>query len=68
MIRKKTGKKPGPGRPPLTGEAAPAALIGVKCSRGLLARIDAWRTRQDEKPTRSAAVRRLTEMGLDSTD
>lgn len=68
MPRKKSGKKPVRGRPPLTGEAAPAALIGVKCSKGLLARIDAWRTRREEKPTRPAAVRRLTEMGLDSTD
>jgi hypothetical protein len=39
-------------------------LIGHRWHESDLAAIDAWRRRQDDLPSRSAAIRRLVELGL----
>lgn len=57
-------KKRGP--KPRKGLAAPAALVGVRCSKGLLSRLDKWRVLQDDKPGRPEAARRLMESALDA--
>jgi hypothetical protein len=54
------------GPKPRKGLAAPAALIGVRCSKGLLSRLDKWRAAQQDKPGRPEAARRLMEAALDS--
>jgi Arc/MetJ-type ribon-helix-helix transcriptional regulator len=46
---------------PKAGEAA----IAVRLSRGLLKRIDRWIASQDGPVSRSEAIRRLAEFGLD---
>jgi hypothetical protein len=52
------------GRPRLTGAAAPEKMLGVRASRGLIERLDSWRSAQGDKPTQSEAVRRLIEIAL----
>jgi hypothetical protein len=46
---------------PRTGAAA---RIGVRIHEPVLARIEAWRRRQPDKPNLSTAVRRLIDAGL----
>jgi hypothetical protein len=38
--------------------------IGVRVDEELLKRIDAWRKKQDDLPTRPEAIRRLCEIAL----
>lgn len=52
-------KKRGRGRPATHSTAVLTALRPE-----MLATIDAWRERQDPKPTRPEAIRRLIERGL----
>jgi hypothetical protein len=52
-------KKPGP--PRTTG---PGTQIGMRWQEPLLGMIDQWAAHQDDKPSRSEAVRRLVERGL----
>jgi hypothetical protein len=51
-------KKPGP---PATGKGL---QVGTRWHEPLLGMIDAWAARQDDKPPRSEAIRRLVERGL----
>lgn len=39
-------------------------VVAVRCHPPLLKRIDAWAAKQDDKPARSEAMRRLIERGL----
>jgi hypothetical protein len=48
-------------RPPVTG-----MLIGVRLQPPSLERVDAWAARQDDRPSRPEAMRRLIELGLAS--
>ena len=60
-IRKKVGgKRPGAGRP-ATG-ADPSRTF--RLSDEFIASLDAWAEKQDDRPTRSEAIRRLVELGL----
>jgi hypothetical protein len=54
------GKRPGSGRKP-TG-VDPARTI--RLSDEFIATVDDWATEQDDKPSRSEAIRRLVELGL----
>jgi hypothetical protein len=56
-------KKRGPGRPPTTGIGK---LLGVRAHPPLIKRIDEWAAKQSDTPSRSEAMRRLIERGLDS--
>jgi hypothetical protein len=60
-IRKKVGgKRPGAGRP-ATGHAPSRTF---RLSDEFMATLDTWSARQDDKPSRSEAIRRLVELGL----
>jgi hypothetical protein len=60
-IRKaRGGKRPGSGRKP-TG-VDPARTI--RLSDEFIATVDAWAAQQSDEPTRSEAIRRLVEIGL----
>jgi hypothetical protein len=54
------GKRPGAGRKP-TG-VDPARTF--RLSDEFIASVDAWAAKQDDKPGRSEAIRRLVELGL----
>jgi hypothetical protein len=54
------GKRPGAGRP-ATGTDP---VTAIRLSAELRASIDAWATTQEDEPGRSAAIRRLVELGL----
>lgn len=54
------GKRPGAGRP-ATGKDPARAF---RLSDEFMAKVDAWAARQDDKPGRSEAIRRLVEIGL----
>jgi hypothetical protein len=56
-VEKKRGR-PATGRDPVTA---------IRLSRELRKTIDAWATRQEDKPARSEAIRRLVERGLRGT-
>ena len=60
----KVKKRKRRGRPRLTGEATPEKMLGVRASRGLIERLDSWRSAQGDKPTQSEAVRRLIDAAL----
>jgi hypothetical protein len=49
------------GRPATTGKGT---LIGIRWHEPLLGMIEAWAARQQDKPERSEAIRRLVERGL----
>jgi hypothetical protein len=40
-------------------------LIAVRLDDGQLARLNSWRKKQDDPPTRAEAIRKLMERGLD---
>jgi hypothetical protein len=42
----------------------PGTLVGVRLQPDQLAKVDAWREGQDDKPTRPEAIRRLVEKAL----
>jgi hypothetical protein len=54
------GKRDGSGRKP-TGRD-PARTFRI--SDEFIARLDKWAAKQDDKPVRSEAIRRLVELGL----
>jgi hypothetical protein len=58
---RKSAKKSRGGRPRTTGTGK---LIGLRILPPLLKRIDAWSAGQDDKPSRTEAMRRLIERGL----
>jgi len=60
---KKAKRKKGNTRGPLR-KTGPGRVIGVRVLPSLLARIDEWAARQDEKTTRPDAMRRLIERAL----
>jgi len=60
-MAKDAKKKRKPGRPPTTGTGQ---LLGVRAHPPLIKRIDAWAAKQDDKPSRAEAMRRLIERGL----
>ena len=60
LQKSKGGRRPGAGRP-VTG-SDPVRTIRI--SNAVMARVDAWATRQDDQPGRSEAFRRLVELGL----
>jgi hypothetical protein len=53
-----------PGRPKLTGSSAPEKMLGIRASKGLVRRLDKWRSAQGDKLTQSEAARRLMEAAL----
>jgi hypothetical protein len=55
----KPRKKPGP---PPTGKGT---LVGVRLQPPELGRVDTWAARQNDKPSRPEALRRLANIGLD---
>jgi hypothetical protein len=57
---RKNGTKKRRGRP-ATGQGA---QIGMRWAEETIAAIDAWAAKQDDKPGRSDAIRRLVEIGL----
>lgn len=42
--------------------------VDIRFRREVLTAVDAWRDRQDDKPNRPEAIRRLVEKALDSKD
>jgi hypothetical protein len=54
------GSRPGAGRP-ATGKDPVRA---IRLSDEFLAKIDTWAAKQDDKPSRSEAIRQLVELGL----
>jgi len=54
-------KKTRRGRPKTTGSGT---QIGMRWPEPLLKAIDAWRAKQEGKPERPQAIRRLVEIGL----
>jgi hypothetical protein len=61
-LREKTAPKRKPGRP-ATGNDP---MMGFRMPDELKAEIDAWAAAQDDKPSRSKAMRRLMKLGLAS--
>jgi hypothetical protein len=55
VVPKKSRGRPATGRDPVTA---------IRLSPDLRATVDAWADRQDDKPGRSEAIRRLVELGL----
>jgi hypothetical protein len=58
-------KKRGRGRPKTTGTGT---LIGVRLLPPELARLDAWRAAQHDKPSRPEALRRMMQLQLQGRD
>jgi len=54
------GKRPGAGRP-ATGRDPTRT---IRLSDEFLANVDAWAAAQEDQPSRSEAIRRLVELGL----
>jgi hypothetical protein len=54
VVRKKRGR-PATGQDPVTA---------IRLSRDLRANVDQWAAKQDDRPGRSEAIRRLVEIGL----
>jgi len=63
-ITASTKSKPRRGRPPTTGKGV---LIGGRWQSADVDAIDAWRERQEDKPDRAEAVRRLVRLGLEQS-
>ena len=60
-MAKKTRTRTRRGRPAPTGKGT---LIRLRCTAPFLSAVDRWRNRQQDRPTRSAALVRLAEQGL----
>ena len=58
-------KRAKPGPPRTTG---PGTQIGMRWHQPLLGMIDEWAARQEDKPPRSEAIRRLVERGLSAPE
>jgi hypothetical protein len=61
MAKSILGTKKRRGRPRTTG---PGAQIGMRWQAAELAALDAWREKQDDKPSRAEAIRRLVKGAL----
>jgi len=61
MAKKARERKRKRGRPVTTGKGVGVLL---RCHDDFLSRVDRWRARQDDAPTRPEAIRRLAELGL----
>jgi hypothetical protein len=59
-MSKQTDKKMGR---PATGKGT---LVGVRLQPPELARVDEWAAEQEDKPSRPEALRRLSNIGLDT--
>src|SRR5260370_25242062 len=57
VVQKKRGR-------PKTRKGEYDPVTAIRLSRDFRARMDAWAARQDDKPERSEAIRRLVERGL----
>jgi hypothetical protein len=64
MARSIRGTKKSRGRPRTTG---PGSQIGMRWQAAELAAIDAWRNKQDGRPSRAEAIRLLVKLALAST-
>src|SRR3954454_16744551 len=42
----------------------PVTVVSLRCHQQLVAAVDRWRKRQEDKPSRSAAIVQLAEKGL----
>jgi hypothetical protein len=62
--KRSSKKRRGPGRPPTTGIGK---LVGIRCHKEFLKRVDKWRAIQGGI-SRPDAIRRLSEMGLATVD
>ena len=51
------------GRPVTTGKGT---LVGIRCHKEFLGRVDAWRAGQEGELSRPAAIHRLAELWLDA--
>jgi metal-responsive CopG/Arc/MetJ family transcriptional regulator len=51
----------------LHGPGPAVPVLPVRAPKELIARIEVWAQKQSDKPSRSEAVRRLIELGLNST-
>jgi hypothetical protein len=60
-----TTKKRKRGRPVTTGKGL---QIGMRWHEPTLSRIDDWAENQDDAPSRTEAIRRLVEHGLDAEE
>jgi hypothetical protein len=58
--KKHGGKRPGSGRKP-TGRDP---VTAIRLSKEMRSAVDTWATKQDDKPGRSEAIRRLVDAGL----
>jgi hypothetical protein len=56
-----SAKKPKRGRPVTTGMGT---LIGIRCHKDFLSRVDGWRAKQEGDVSRPDAIRKLAEIGL----
>ena len=45
-------------------KTAAGTLVGLRCHQRFIDAVDGWRERQDDKPTRPAAIVQLAERGL----
>jgi hypothetical protein len=61
--QKRTKAKKRRGRPVTTGRGT---LIGIRCHKEFLTRVDAWRAGQAGELSRPAAIHRLAELWLDT--
>jgi hypothetical protein len=64
MAKRSSKKRRGPGRPPTTGIGK---LVGIRCHKEFLTRVDKWRAAQGGI-SRPDAIRKLAEMGLATVD
>jgi hypothetical protein len=58
-MAKNAKRKQGP--PRISG---PGTIVSLRCHQRFVAAVDRWRKRQEDKPSRSAAIVQLAEKGL----
>jgi hypothetical protein len=63
MAKSIRGTRKSRGRPKTTGAGM---QIGMRWQQSTLDAVDTWAAKQDDKPTRPEAIRRLVELGLAS--
>jgi hypothetical protein len=61
-MKKARRKKRGVGRPRTTG---PGTLVGIRCHKEFLKRVDDWQARKAPVLSRPQAIMQLAEIGLD---
>ena len=62
-VSTKGRKRPGP--PRTTG---PGELVGIRCHKDFLSRVDEWQAEKAPTLSRPQAIRQLAEIGLDHED